>query len=329
MINECSISVIVSAYNVEKYIDRCVKSILNQSFCNFELIIVDDGSSDATALKADEFSELDHRVSVIHKKNGGLTSARKAGFEIAKGEFICFLDADDYIEKDYLKELYEAMEPDVDIVISSYYVDVDGISHKKLLGDRIISRDMFREKFILPAVYFLPDQDENAYPDFVWLRLYRKSVIVEECFVSERVCYTEDLFFQFNALMRARRVRIISLPLYHYVVTSQSLTLRFRENKWQMVKKRYDMVVDFCEANKVEVCQQRFDGLKLISIVGCVHNAKLSGDREWFIAECKKIQRDYKEFFARKLSVKSSQKQRMIYFLVKYGYYSLLYTIIR
>ena len=99
------ISVIVPVYNVEKYIDRCVRSILGQSFSDFELILVDDGSPDSCPANCDEYAQLDTRVRVIHKINCGITDARNAGLDVAQGEYIGFVDSDDYISPDMYQKL--------------------------------------------------------------------------------------------------------------------------------------------------------------------------------------------------------------------------------
>lgn len=102
------ISCIVPVYNVEKYLRRCVDSILNQTFTDFELILVDDGSLDNSPAICDEYAVKDSRIKVIHKVNGGVSSARNVGLDVAKGEWICFVDSDDLIEADYMQKMYEA-----------------------------------------------------------------------------------------------------------------------------------------------------------------------------------------------------------------------------
>ena len=100
------ISVIVPIYNVEKYLDRCIKSIINQSYTNLEIILVNDGSTDKCGEICDKWKEKDKRIKVIHKENGGLSDARNAGIEIAKGEYLSFIDSDDYVHKDFIKVLF-------------------------------------------------------------------------------------------------------------------------------------------------------------------------------------------------------------------------------
>lgn len=104
------ISIVVPVYNVENYLDRCVKSIIAQVYTNIEIILVDDGSSDNSGKICEKWKEKDKRIIVIHKKNGGLSSARNAGIEIAKGKYIAFVDSDDYISKNMYSELYRVLK---------------------------------------------------------------------------------------------------------------------------------------------------------------------------------------------------------------------------
>ena len=99
------VSVIVTVYNVEKYLDECVNSIINQSYSNLEIILVDDGSSDTSGQKCDTYKAVDNRIKVIHKKNGGLSDARNVGIEIATGEYISFIDSDDYVSEIFIESL--------------------------------------------------------------------------------------------------------------------------------------------------------------------------------------------------------------------------------
>ena len=122
--NEDLISIIVPVYNVEKYLHRCVSSILQQTYSKFEVILVDDGSKDASGRICDVFASKDERVRVIHKENGGLSSARNAGLDIANGKYIGFVDSDDYIENDMYEIMYNALiKNNVDIACVGIYRD--------------------------------------------------------------------------------------------------------------------------------------------------------------------------------------------------------------
>ena len=115
--NQSLISVIVPVYKVEQYLDKCVESIVNQTYRNLEIILVDDGSPDNCPAMCDGWAKRDYRIKVIHKANGGLSDARNAGIEVAQGEYICFVDSDDYLESNYLKELIETKKKYPDFVV--------------------------------------------------------------------------------------------------------------------------------------------------------------------------------------------------------------------
>lgn len=126
------ISIIVPVYNVEKYLEKCVRSILAQTFTDFELILVDDGSPDSSGAMCDQFAEQDQRVKVIHKENGGLSDARNAGIEIATGEYLGFVDSDDYIADDMYELLYtNIVKEDADLSICGIYDVYEGRANCK------------------------------------------------------------------------------------------------------------------------------------------------------------------------------------------------------
>ena len=324
------ISVVVAAYNAENTIDRCVTSILAQSYTEFELIIVDDGSKDQTPKIADEWVLKDKRVSVIHKENGGLTSARKAGYDVSNGSFICFLDSDDYVEGNYLEELFSLMKNGTDIAMGSYYVENDGAHSVKQFDSAHIEKSDFTRKLILPSIYYIDTEDEFQYRDFVWLRLYRKSIIHDDCFVSERECYTEDLFFQFYALLRAQGVAITSKTIYHYVINGNSLTQIYRKNKLCMLENRYRMVQEFCRDQSVDISDYRLAGLQLTSMFGSVYNARLNRNYSIFRNECKKIYGAFPDCWKMNTSKTGTfvnVKQYLVFQLMKMRCYALLYLV--
>ena len=121
MHNKYNISIVVPVYNVANFLDECIKTILDQSYDDFELILVDDGSTDESGSICDYYSKLDERVKVIHQKNGGLSDARNTGINISNGQFITFIDSDDYIAKDYIEKLYfSIIENNADICMCDF-----------------------------------------------------------------------------------------------------------------------------------------------------------------------------------------------------------------
>ena len=144
------ISVIVPVYNVEEYLDKCVESIINQTYKNLEIILVDDGSPDNCPEKCDEWAKKDKRIKVIHKKNGGLSDARNAGIEIASGKFITFIDSDDYISNDFLDYLYNLLDNNL-ISVAPYIITTNkkNITTHKGFEDQILTQEEALERMIL------------------------------------------------------------------------------------------------------------------------------------------------------------------------------------
>ena len=234
MMNNDLISVVVAVYNAETFLNRCVDSIINQTYTNLEIILVNDGSKDSSLLLCNEYKQTDGRVTVIDKENGGLTSARKAGFEKSRGKYIAFIDSDDYIDRRYIEELYKSItENKSDIAICSYYLENEnGISEKKLVHNkRVYSREDFLDSLILPGIYSL-DTDKTKIPNFLWIRLFNREIITEDCFVSEREVYTEDLFFNIGAYKNCSKVSVVDKCLYYYCFNSGSLTHIYRKNRY-------------------------------------------------------------------------------------------------
>ena len=175
MMNDIKISILVPIYKVERYLERCVDSVLSQSFPDFELILVDDGSPDKCPQICERYAREDERIRVIHKKNGGLVSARLAGFNVAKGDYLLFLDSDDYLMSDALASLYEVARNGYDIVKGNDLRFCDegelGIEKPKLLGVEVEGAENYLRSFMSGG--FLP---------YLWGGLYRKSLFTASVF---------------------------------------------------------------------------------------------------------------------------------------------------
>ncbi len=174
------ISVIIPVYNQEKYLNKCIDSLLTGTYKNIECIIVDDGSTDNSPELCDEYKK-DDRVVVIHKKNGGLSSARKAGFDVSRGQYITFIDSDDYVDKDYVEKLYNALKDnDADICVCGHYRDDNGtiITNTYPIRDRVIDGNVI-EEYVLPVIGKIYAPGYDNMPGYVWGRLYKKECLSE------------------------------------------------------------------------------------------------------------------------------------------------------
>lgn len=201
------ISVIVPVYKVEQYIHRCIDSILSQSFTDFELILVDDGSPDNCGKICDEYAQKDNRVRVFHKTNGGVSSARNLGLDNAIGKWVTFIDSDDYIEQGFLSIPLDASE---DLLIQNY---------KVLKNDGVIDH-VYEKKVILPSEiqHFIDDNIHKEILCVPWAKFFRNDIIVNHkiCFL-EGVKVGEDTLFVLDYLYYTKSLNILSLSNYVYM----------------------------------------------------------------------------------------------------------------
>lgn len=210
MKNAPVISVIIPVYNVEKYIFKCVSSVLNQTFQDFEIILVDDGSQDMSGWYCDNYAKRDDRIHVIHKENGGLSDARNVGIDAAHGEYYMFLDSDDWIDKDMLEILYKlAIDERADIVECSYRnVYNNHIEEETANTGQVITGDsLFAIQGELDWRYFKP---------VAWNKLYHKDIFADgKRYPVGR--YHEDEFFTHKAFYSAKKLAYIDVSKYNYV----------------------------------------------------------------------------------------------------------------
>ena len=205
------ISVIVPVYNVEPYLKRCLNSIIEQSLKKIEIILIDDGSTDRSGLICDEYAKIDSRITVIHQKNGGLSSARNIGIKLAKGDYIMFVDSDDYVMIDYCKLPFEiAKEKNADIVLFPFfYVG----KNKNKLDDE---EDGFKSKQEAFDI-ILKKAGVNA-----WSKLYRRCLFDDVKFPEG--FYYEDNATTYKLILNADRIYYTNNRLYYYCFREGSIT---------------------------------------------------------------------------------------------------------
>lgn len=246
-----TISIIVPVYNVEKYLYKCLNSILNQEFSNIEIIIIDDGSSDDSKKIIQEYEVKDGRVKAIYQSNQGVSAARNKGIEIAKGKYIGFVDSDDYIELDMYKEMYEkAEEVKADIVVCN----VRDIFHNNTrtslnLYEGLISIEDIKPKEFLKEKYF-------NLGTAVWHKIFRRSLIEENNirFINYNEVSSEDTIFNLQAMLKAKTIYCIDKPLYNYIIRDDSLTKSnmAKENMVYRCGNVVDVINKYCERNIID-----------------------------------------------------------------------------
>lgn len=206
------ISVIVPVYNVEKFLAECLHSVINQTYANLEIILVDDGSKDSSGKICDDYVEKDSRVKVIHQENAGLSAARNAGVEIASGQYIMFVDSDDLIDLDTLQILY-----DVIIETESDISSCNSTSDKTLLGEGDGAISVFNSRQSLIRVF----NDTNvavAAP----MKLYKSEIAKAVDFERGRI--NEDYYYTVRILTKIKKLAYVERKLYFYRVNADSIT---------------------------------------------------------------------------------------------------------
>lgn len=208
------ISIIVPVYNVEKYINRCVDSILNQTYKNLEIILVDDGSTDYSGKICDEYEKKDRRIKVIHTENKGVGIARNQGLETCHGEYIMFVDPDDYLSKDAVQVLYDRVMIDSSDMAIGKHIDVydDGSKNGNFCDfyDNVI---LSRNEFFLNI---------HNYSVSVWSKLYRKNILKDLKFPTLKC--GEDLCFFIQLIDYCNKISIVDKTIYYYFQNQKSVT---------------------------------------------------------------------------------------------------------
>ena len=216
--NTVDISVIVPIYRIEKYLAECIESLLGQSFLNFELILVDDGSPDNCPQICDDYASKDSRIKVVHKVNGGLLSARKAGLEASKGKYISYVDGDDWVDKFYLDTLFKLAEAnDADLVSTGHFREFDG----KIETIKPVAAGIYNEtevkNSILPNAIYNGKFCKHGVSTYVWNKLFKRELLNNILFdVPNEIIMGEDAAITYSYLAIANSFVVSRIPLYYY-----------------------------------------------------------------------------------------------------------------
>lgn len=232
-ISGMEISIIVPVYNVEKYLQRCIDSLVNQTCKEIEIILVNDGSTDNSPAICEANAQKDSRIRVLNKKNGGLSDARNAGLNVAVGQYILFVDSDDYIEVDTCARLLTGMHNDVDLVAGAYKEEHDGQKiykrHTNLQENVVYSSREFVIRSIQKNEWYAP----------AWLNLYRRQFLLEHKLYYKVGILFEDHEMLPRLFLAARKVTYIDYPFYNYVIRSNSI---MTSNNVEQKRKMSDLI---------------------------------------------------------------------------------------
>ncbi|MCD7751789.1 MAG: glycosyltransferase [Lachnospiraceae bacterium] len=231
---EPTVSIIVPIYNAEKTLTRCVESVLRQAYRDFELILVNDGSSDSSAEICDSFAKDDSRVRVIHKENTGVSDTRNQGIAAARGTYVQFIDSDDWIAPDAVGLFVRTMEEnDCDMVITDFYrVNGERVSQKGAIDtDGLMDRAAFAQ--------YMMQKPSDFYYGVLWNKLFKRSILVEhEMKMDTSISWCEDFIFNLEYILYVNKIYALKVPIYYYVKTKGSLVSQGMSMKKTIQMKR-------------------------------------------------------------------------------------------
>jgi glycosyltransferase involved in cell wall biosynthesis len=236
------ITVIVPAFNAEKYLRTCLESVTGQTFTSWELIIADDGSTDSTGAIADEYAAKDGRIKVLHLNRHGVSAARNACIDASEGKYLAFVDADDYLEPDYLKELFDRAEVShADIVQCSFFEDSEG---NKTPDANPVDKT-YEDPDSMMRAFFAGTHGDIR--DSVWAKLFRRDAFADIRFDTGLSIY-EDGYYVYQCLRKATKAVCFGKPLYHYVKHGNSATHSGLDEKYKDYFAMFDKLkADFAD----------------------------------------------------------------------------------
>ena len=205
------VSIIIPVYNVEQYLNKCIESIINQTYPNIEVILIDDGSTDLSGKICDNYAKKDCRIKVIHKKNEGVSCARNDGVKSSKGKYVLFIDSDDYIDIDAIEKMIEEIDKD----------EIIKISHRLVRNNRIIK--CISNNGTFSKVDYIKKVLIGDIGGHSWGYLLKKDII-DNLYFDERTSCMEDTLFIINCILKAERIKCINTTFYNHVINDNGIT---------------------------------------------------------------------------------------------------------
>lgn len=331
------ISIIVPIYKVEKYLNRCVQSLMHQTLQEIEIILINDESPDDCGKMCDEYAKQDKRIKVIHKKNEGLGLSRNVGINIAQGEYLAFIDSDDYIDKNAYEEMYnKAKTCNADICFCGVkFLDANQKERNKIVNP--FTKDTFkREEVIEDVLYNMLQSKAKTEKAFsylelggVWKAIYKKEVFNQNDlrFCSERKFISEDYIFHLDYIPKSNCITFVSNAFYYHCDNDTSLTKTYKSDRLEKNKVLYYELVR--KAKKIGIYQDVRKGISSIfigSVRACIKQ-EISNDYKLAIDNIKKICNDECVRKNIKITYKRTLKQIVFDLLVFIKAVKILYRI--
>lgn len=304
------ISIIVPVYNAKIYLDKCIQSILGQSYPNFELLLINDGSNDGSKEICDKYAKLDKRIKVFHQINKGVSSARNTGLKNAKGDWIAFIDADDWIFPDFLSDFIIHLDNNADLYIQGY-IDSN--------NNEFVKEDRYWEANNL--IIELDDIYLGQLYEFVWNKLFRSSIIkFHQLFFDEQITMLEDILFIYNYLSYAKSACNISKINYYYWRHPSSACFKTHSfDSWNLfLDKTYAIFSSYITSHRKFVCRKLETYFKLsLDILRSAYITNLEFDKR--ITFLKKIKGWAQKNELIKVRTMNTFNNKIIAFMVLYS----------
>jgi len=284
------VSIIIPVFGVEDYVARAIECIQDQSYENWELLLVDDGSKDRSGAICDEYAATDERITVFHKENGGAPSARNTALPKAQGKYICFFDADDWTESRMLADMVRtAEEHDSQLVVTGYYIDTYYTDNQKFTQTQSVPDVVFAtQQEFRDQAYTLFDQNLLYSP---WNKLYRLDYIREHDLWFPKT-FWDDFPFVMDFIRDVERVAVLSKPYYHFIrKREESETARYRDRMYEKREEEDGWMWDLYAywgvetPESVEMIERRY----IERLIGCIENETEPNSKKSFFQKWKAI----------------------------------------
>ena len=324
------VSVIVPVYNTEKYLHRCLDSILVQTYKEFEVILVDDGSTDQSGFICDEYAAKDSRFVVIHKQNEGVSKARVTAFEHSKGDLITFIDSDDYVSPDYIEKLLgPILEDDADMVSCDCYWVEDGkinMHRGKLVGT--YENDGIHD-FV--ANHYFYDHQTNGYGMTCYLctKIIKRNYVLNGLKEVEGMWFAEDQLSMFAMLLQCKRLVLIPDRLYYYVQHKGQAVKRYDKSIWDNIILLLNGYQKLLPDNS---CQDSLRFRTWLHIIHTINDKMIPAgvNINTFVSHLSYVRNQpFMKTFFRPASIGINRKDDLKYWLLKYKLFFLLFVFIK
>ena len=331
------VTIIIPVYNVEKYLDQCINSVINQTYKNIEVILVDDGSKDRSAQICDEWVKKDNRINVIHKSNEGAGIARNVGISNASGEYVCFFDSDDYIAPNTIEKALDAvLKNNADIVLFGFY-DITAQGEKKKVHIPNPQKYVYEGKEIVDELIpdLIADKRSNKKSRNLILSPWSSLISMEPIkktnwqFVSERDIFSEDVYSLIILLNSINKAIILPQAFYYYRENENSLTHSYLNERYNKIKNFYFSSISLCKKlGYSDATIQRFDYVYINFTIAALKSLiKSKKDKTIFLEV---VNDPILTKISKRIDLSSESINKKVFmFLIKNKKYELIYFIFR